>query len=378
MAFFLLCLTLFTMFFLPTYFFPWLEPYQPLRNFAILALVTFTFSGKKSQTPFFSNKINVLFMVFVFTQILSAAQLWLTGAFEIFNFWLKIGICYYLVVKSAISVNKIIAICFSIVSGILYVSYFSISTFIINYSPGMRAGGFGWYEGANDIAIIFVSVIPLMLLVANATRSIVVRVLFTGSRNGLLGLLTVGALSLIFFKKVPSFVRFFLIGVLFISVFTVGYTNVMQRSDLSTGITGDASSENRFDQWRASLRMLKSKPLLGIGPGELPSRALEYGGVKGMAAHNSLLQVFAETGLLGGIAYSLFCFLPLVELRRLKKTSEMSDVGINMYKFIFSSLIGFWVCAFFSNRYQYYILYILVALLVAIKDNLINREANLN
>jgi len=385
MAFFLLCISIFIMFLQPTAIFPWLEPYQPLRNSAILALVAYIFCGKKSNVSFFKNKINILFLLFIVTQIVSAAQIWLTGAWEIFNSWLKMGIIYFLIVKSVTNEKKVIFLTLSIVLGICYLSYYSISNFVVHYIPGIRVGGFGWYEGSNDLSIILVSVIPLALLIANSIRSTILRylfillagvlafnVLFTGSRNGLLGLFIVGTISLLFFKKVPVFLKFMLMGIFLFAIITVGFTNILHRSDLSTGFIGDSSSEDRLDQWKTGLHMLRQKPLLGIGPGEFASRAADYGGIRGLAPHNTLIQVFAETGLLGGIVFSLFSFLPLFELRQLK---EKNVNAVNIYKFLFSALTGFWVCAFFSNRYEFYILYVLVALLVAVRSNLIKEDA---
>ena len=81
-------------------------------------------------------------------QVLSASAVWISGGIEIFNLWLR----------------------------------------------------------PNDIAIILVTAIPLALLVANTAKAMPTRILFmaiagmfafnilfTGSRNGMLGLLAVGA-----------------------------------------------------------------------------------------------------------------------------------------------------------------------------------------
>lgn len=372
------------MFFQPTYMFPWLEPFQPLRNSAILALVAYIFSGNKPKTPFFKEKINVFFLFFVMTQVLSAAQIWLTGALDMFNSWLKLGIIYFLIVKSATSEKRVVFLALSIILGISYLSYYSLSKFVINYVPGTRAGGFGWYDGSNDLAIILVVAISLVLLIANFSRSKLIKyffvfvsgvfafnILFAGSRNGLLGLLVVGVISLYSFKKMSVFIKGILAVILLSAVFTVGMTNVLHRSDLSGQISNDASSLARIDQWKTGLHILKIKPLLGIGPNQFTALVGDYGGVRGLDMHNTLLQVFVETGLLGGLFFSLFSFLPLIYISRVNKDTYKS---VGMYKFIVAGLCGFWICAFFSNRYDFYILYVLVALLVSIKVNLLKEK----
>ncbi len=380
MAFFFLCVAIFIMFFQPGFVFPWMEQYQPLKNSAILALVTYILWGKKSSVPFWHDRTNIFFVVFVLMQIASAAQLWWFTAWESFNFWVRMGIVYYLIVKSVTTEKKVVFLCATIISAIVYLSWFSVSSFVVNYIPGTRAGGFGWYEGANDLAIILVSVIPLCLLVAFIISNKILKILFvviaaffafnllfTGSRNGLLGLVAVGAVSLLSFKKVSAFVRVILIIVLLGAVVTVGMRNVLSRSDLDSGVSGDASSEDRILQWKACLRMLQSKFLLGVGPNEFENLAADYGGIRGLPPHNTILQIFAETGLLGGISFLIFSFSPFFSI---KKFNKVKHNCVFMLKFVVISLLGFWTCAFFSNRYQFYLLYVLVAASVAIKVNL--------
>jgi O-antigen ligase len=259
---------------------------------------------------------------------------------------------------------------------------------VVGYLPGMRAEGFGWYENSNDIAIILVTAIPLALLVANTAKAMPTRILFmaiaamfafnimfTGSRNGMLGLLAVGALSIYFSERVPKLIRTLLFVGLVIGVFTVGIASILGRSDLvDTGLTGDDSSENRIEQWKVGLSMLKHHPILGVGPGEFTTYEKDYGGVQGLQPHNTLLQVFAESGLLGGISFALMAFYPFVYLKKLLKFSKNTKIAtpVMFYKLICASLAGFWVCAFFSNRYQFYILYVIIALSQAVKFNIIN------
>lgn len=378
MAFFLLCFTIFIMFLQPVFIWPWMEAYQPLRNSAILAMVAYLFSKKQKQKSFFSNKINVFFVLFVVMQVVSSSKLWLTGGLETFNLWLRVGIIYYLLTRMVNSEKRIKWVLISIMLGILYLSYFSLNTFVINYRHGMRAGGFGLYENSNDIAIILVTTIPLLIALANTAKSAPVKyfflflacilgfnILFTGSRNGLLGLITVGILSIVLSKQMPKLLRLGILVLLIASIFTVGLTNVLGRGDLTTGLSGDESSENRIEQWKAGYRMTRAHPFFGIGPGEFTSEAGSYDGIQGLEPHNTFIKVFAESGVAGGLFFLIFSILPLKSALPIFKGGDKNgNTGI-YYKFLIISLLGFWVCAFFSNRYQFYILYVLVALTVS-------------
>jgi len=389
MAFFLLCVTIFIMFFQPTTVFPQLEQYQPLRNSALIALMAYILFEEKKGAPFFSIKLNRYFILFAIMQILSSSKIWIQSGIETFNLWIRLGLVYFLVFKSAVNVARIKWVIFMILLGVGFLTYISIKFFVINYVPGTRACGFGWYENSNDLAMILVSVIPLVLLMVNTSKNILLKylflgvagvfafnILFTSSRNGLLGLSCVGILCLFFSKKVPKFIRGGLLLVLFAGVVGIGVANVLSRGDLS-GLTGDSSSEDRKLQWKAGIRMAIANPLFGVGRGEFVYTAVDYQGVKGLAPHNTIIQVFGETGIPGGIFFVLFAVFPVFEgwkmLKKLEKNKPDTEETIT-FRFLLIALTGFWVCAFFGNRYQEYILFVILSLLAAAKTNLIDKE----
>lgn len=389
MAFASLWLTVFIMFFPFTNVFPGLIYYSPLKYAALIALLLFYFSDSrnKQQVSFFGNKINIYFALFIVAEIISASRLWLIHGVDIFNFWLKYMIVYFLIIKSSISLQRIKFLLIAIVVAVIYISYFSLSNFIINYELGMRASGPtpGWYAGPNDIAVILVAIIPISyMLFETASNSLgklcyllltgvfSLNLLFTGSRNGLIGLLVVGVLSLIF-SKISNLSRVFLILLLCLSILGVGLTIVYSRSDVST-LSGDTSSENRIVQWKACMRMIGKHPLLGVGPFQSRYEMNNFGGIRGLLPHNTILQVFAEIGIPGGCFFLMFVVAPFFSFYKKKKNYISSKNNVDVvYKYLYISLSGFFVCAFFSNRVEGYLLYVLVAFFVA-TFNLIKSE----
>lgn len=386
MPFKLLWLTVFIMFFQPTIVFPFLSNYSPLKYSAICALLAYIFSAKEKGASFFSSNINIYFCLFIVLQIISGTKLWVYHGIEIFNLWLRYGIVYFLIFKTGQSLTKIKWLTSAIVLAIAYLCYFSISNFVLNHTSGMRAGGFGWYDNSNDLSVILVSVIPLGYLLFETANGMTKKIffgtvtgmfafnlLFTGSRNGLLGLFTVGMLSIIL-SKIPKTLRLGLVILLCSSILGIGLATVLDRVDLM-GLSGDESSEHRLEQWRACRNMLKENPFLGVGPGEVPGEIANYGGIRGLAPHNTVLLAFAETGIPGGIFYVLFGFTPLwVFLKKIKIFIQNKSTEWVFYKYLCVSLAGFWVCAIFSNRVRGYLLYILVALIVATKNYIYNNS----
>jgi len=378
MPFAMLFISIFIMFLQPSAILNSLSAISILRNSILVSLITYVLSNKYIKEAFVSNKANVYLIYFIFFQVVSSLFVWSMAALLTFEQWLMYLITYFLIDRLAYSCERIQIICMSIIAGISYLTYYSITSFVINYEPGMRAGGFGWYQNSNDLAIILVCVIPLCFLIYNNYNSFFryillvlacamsFNILFTGSRNGLLGLLAVAGSSLILSSKLSKLIKAIAAVILVISVTGVGVKNVISRNDLS-GLSGDTSSENRLVQWKAGINMLISHPLFGVGPDRFEELSAEYGGEPGLAPHNTIIQVFSETGLIGGYCFLMFVIFPIVEGIKIVRShkNRNSQIELNCVKFLLSSIFGFWVCAIFSNRDKSYILFVLIALLVS-------------
>ncbi|HDI51775.1 MAG TPA: O-antigen ligase domain-containing protein, partial [Bacteroidetes bacterium] len=233
----------------------------------------------------------------------------------------------------------------------------------------------------------------LALCLADLSRTILVKYLFVsvaavfafnilicGSRNGLLGLVSVGGLGIIFMKRISRPVRIGVLALLVVSIVGFGIANVLSRSDIQgSGLTGDASSESRIVQWKACIRMTLHHPLLGVGPNESRFNMVDFGGVRGLMPHNTLVQVFAETGMPGGLFFVMCTIYPLWEAYKFFKINrdKMADPSVVLYKYLIIALVSFWVCAFFSNRVYFKILYVLVALIVALRENILTKQQEL-
>ncbi|GAB6098046.1 hypothetical protein JCM14469_43010 [Desulfatiferula olefinivorans] len=264
-----------------------------------------------------------------------------------------------------------------------YLSYYSLTDLYSRYEIGALARGFGWYENGNDLSMIFVAILPLtFIFIENSDNKAVkyffiilalqfsINILLTGARNGVLGLSTAIGLFLLSSKKIKIAIKIIIIIMLANGIIYVGYKTIMTRSDLAGNLSGDESSEDRLTQWIACTKMLIKNPVFGVGPNQSRYEMRNYGGVRGLLPHNTLIQVFAETGVFGGFFFFMFAIYPLSISykyfnKRIKKVHTSAE---NYYKYTSISLCSFWVCACFSNRVYMYILYVLVAILVASKE----------
>ena len=115
----------------------------------------------------------------------------------------------------------------------------------------------------------------------------------------------------------------------------------------------DQSVRERLSYYSAAFQSIKNKPLLGIGIGNWKLISIEYS--KDLIedykvpyhVHNDFLQVAAEVGLFGGIAYLYFILFPFVMsikkflLDREKKFNQYVLIILIFGVYVFDSLLNF-------------------------------------
>jgi O-antigen ligase/tetratricopeptide (TPR) repeat protein len=106
----------------------------------------------------------------------------------------------------------------------------------------------------------------------------------------------------------------------------------------------DESARARLDEWGFAWKLLTEKPLLGVGSGNFKVAVLKYEN-KAKAdfsymhkAHNDFIEIFAETGYIGGLLYlGIFLFIGWTFLRMLIKNFSGED---ELFQYFFMATIG--------------------------------------
>jgi O-antigen ligase len=148
-------------------------------------------------------------------------------------------------------------------------------------------------------------------------------ILLTGSRAGLVGLLTFGGIVLFLsFRRKASFVAVSALAApLAVAVLTVALPDELQNRyltlvDSSKGpANAQTSADGRIEGFLAGIRAWERSPLLGHGPGTFALSTGRPGG-----AHNVYGQTLSEVGVLGAVALAglVVCFTwNWLETRRL-------------------------------------------------------------
>jgi O-antigen ligase len=108
-------------------------------------------------------------------------------------------------------------------------------------------------------------------------------------------------------------------ALLLIGVYQALPVQYQQRYASITDSKRDESSENRIDAWKAGVRMVMDRPLFGVGAGCFSfAHAEGYSSAQRsyLNAHNLIVQLFAETGFVGGILFIGFVVAFVVTTRR--------------------------------------------------------------
>jgi O-antigen ligase len=172
----------------------------------------------------------------------------------------------------------------------------------------------------------------------------------SGSRGGLLALFT-----FILFVAFRS--RYRLRNMLIISLILIPPMLMVPRNPVVRIFHPDEAdrlgTQSRLQTWKAGLRMIADRPLMGIGLGEFKPTIAMYAQNPRLAkiAHNTYLEIAAELGV---PCLLLYLWLLHATYRSLKRTGEVaqrlhSELFYNIALGMQGGLIGFLVSSFFLS-----------------------------
>lgn len=263
---------------------------------------------------------------------------------------------------------------------------------------GGRLGRLLFYD-ANDISLLLVCCLPLgvYFLRSGSTRTekliasgVLAASLFTlvktGSRGGFLGLIAVGVYLLLAYRAIPRVKRLASVGLL-AGVFLVAagsqYWELMESMLRPTQDYNWDSDSGRRKVWTRGVGYMLDNPLTGVGVAAFPvaegtvseRAALQrYGiGFKWSAAHNSFVQIGAEIGVLGLLAFVAMLWVAIRRTYGLGRfggprappASPAANIA-SLGQAITGSLIGFCVVGFFLSHAYSVFLYSLLAMAVGL------------
>ena len=252
--------------------------------------------------------------------------------------------------------------------------------------PILRGPG-GLLEDNNDFALALVMNIPLLWYLGISERKLpwvkpctqvavaltIITIALTHSRGGFLALAATG---LWIAWRSGKFIRAVLLLAALVGAFLLAVPpEVLERLGSITATAGDSSIQARFRSWTVALAMIQGNPLLGVGMRNFLWRYEEYSaiplgaGQQSHVAHNSYLQIWAESGSLAFITYLLLLASVFVVCRRVYRIGRSRpdmQWAADYSRMIEATTIGFLVGAFFLNRGHFDLIYHWISLVTAL------------
>ncbi len=267
---------------------------------------------------------------------------------------------------------------------LMILTFFLVGQGIEQYNTGTAWGGhkglmhhgelrirwIGIFDDPNDLAIIFVIMVPFILFFLASERPlkqkgaayvvlalILYGIFLTKSRGGFMALT---AIFYLFFAMRYSGMKFALMGGL--GICALFFLLPARLTDSLSG--GSFIDFGRVDSWSTGLQMLKYSPVFGVGQGR-------FGEFHYQEAHNSYIEILAETGLFGTFFWIALFYVTLRDAYRinhLKGLGQLEDPHRLMDTIgtpLFLAIIGFLIGVFFLSRAYNFVPYMLIAIWVA-------------
>ncbi len=218
----------------------------------------------------------------------------------------------------------------------------------------------GPFADPNDLAMVFVVVIPILLdallrrkiLIPFSLLCLITYGLYlTDSRGGILSLLAaVFAYFVLRYRSRRGLLIFLIVAALFLSF------GPSRMGDMSAS---EDSAYGRLEAWYSGYQMFKSAPLMGVGMGMFTE-------LHNLTAHNSFVLVFSELGFLGAFFFVGLFYFPMLNAAQtyFQRNSQQNIQPLlaGSYNAMLSGLVGTMVSMFFLSRSYVLLPYMLVAL----------------
>lgn len=320
----------------PGILFPFLAPFKPMLVASVLAGMASLQSGREVtqlRTAYFTHPALLWLCFFMLIQVISVYYSGVSSMIEEFGYWNIYPIFVFvslLLMKDESSLRRYVwglMLGGSVVIGIgIYL--WAIKSPLL---PGGRAGAYGMYENHNDYTFMILLVMPyaylmlkyessrflrllLLILVAGCSMGVICSL----SRGGILTL--VAEFAMLFWGTTRGKLR--IAGLLALGIIGTGviaHQFAAREENQAGNYSAEDAKTSRYELWRAAGAMIKAHPLLGVGSRRFHEYSQDYAEIshdnRGKVAHNTFLEIAADTGALG---FGSFIMMIVAMLRGLR------------------------------------------------------------
>lgn len=293
----------------------------------------------------------------------------------------KMMILYFMASLSIDSAKKVKVLSAALCGSAVFLVYWANNQYFSGHLHGERlagptdVSGGGIYHDENAFAMLFVVAQPFLWYAGWAMTRPWWRLLWwmlvplcwhavflTASRGGLIGLAV--TTFLIAFRSKRKLLAMALIPALVVAFVWQGGSQMRMRADTIGDYQQDYSAEGRLQAWKAASKMIVDHPFIGVGLASFGPAFPNYSTDRPREAHNTLLQITAESGILAGLMYLFVVIATITSLWTIgRQRSDEDHPPDRLLSLICeANLVGFCglvICAIFLSLQVFEIFYLL-------------------
>jgi putative inorganic carbon (hco3(-)) transporter len=304
-----------------------LQAIRPAELFALLGVAPMLMHRLAHRLPVF-RVTRELIGVFALATVMIATvpfSIWPGGALNtFFETFIKVVIVFVLMMNTVTTPRRIELVTWLMLLAGGYIGARGVFDYArgVNLIEGSRLAGSvgGIFGNPNDLALNMVALMPLAIMAALSRRYTLVwravaalaallmlaTIVFTKSRGGMIGLVVMLiAIVVLAFRVRPVLALGLVTGTLLAGPFVP--ESVYSRMATIFNPEGDAeftgSREARSIVMQEGLQTFAERPLTGVGAGQFVNYDFPGRRERWRQAHNSLIQVAADLGIFGLIAF---------------------------------------------------------------------------
>jgi len=355
----------------------WWWHFQGLRPFYFIAIPTIlgffvslfrgvlNFDIIKNKRVFFS----ILYFLSVFLSYLWGPYVKVVNPWRFYDpyqvliLMFKIFIFYFIGLVCIFDSKKLKRFSFVILLSAAYLTYWAnmqylSGQFFLRLKGPRSITGAGIYSDENNFAMLFVVGIPFFFYLGWYCQRWFLRwalwsiipfswhaIFLTASRGGLIGAAFVSLLA--GFRCPRKIVGLMLIPAFLFAYAWQGGSVLKQRAKTIKTYEEEPAARTRLEAWQAGLRMILAHPFTGVGLSSFGQAFPYFSDKKPRVAHNTFIQIAAESGIFAGIFYILFIFSCCWGLYKVRDKYSVGSFEYYLCDAVLVSLCGFLLCSLF-------------------------------
>lgn len=365
---------------------------RPAITFGFLTLIAYFLSEKATENIMNSKQFK-LYLLFVAIMIVGIPfSFYRRASFEhVLTYVCTMPLFFFLFYQLATSIENLRSLLFTYCCG---VAVYAVYILAFGKLSGERLY-FGTMFDPNDIVFFLISFFTFNLLfiakdnaapkrilaIVNLMIGLVV-IVKTGSRGGLVAFLAVCS-YLLFVKtdtvKISFIAKIALVCLVILSLMPFAINSERYKTILDVQDDYNMTDETgRIAIWKIGIRMMFSHPLAGVGVScfnEGVGRDRVQRGLasaKWQSAHNSIIQVGAETGLAGLVVFCLMSVKVFSITRKVKEKSRSKEL-IEISEMTRAGFIGHFLSSMFLSQ-AYSVYWVFYIALSAVLHRMLEKE----